>query len=486
MGRPRHSLLDFLDEEDQFLHRPYVASFFPGLEGLHRIYQEGEFITRNIRSLCSEGVFDIWQLILRPQMLPGFIITNTVSAAGGAYWPYAYRPDRVCRQFGLDQPPRCISMEFIDVSSSMKVVFFKPSSSLPSYDAGRFVPLDRAGRVVDLWIAYYARLKKSVKRYEGQDSMQHFTNVQIMCKDPYYTTSSFKAVKAKDSPRADKKHKVAPPPKGKKGNSSGCEVVPPLPKKPARRCKSAVESAAPLLTKELPSTRSTKASTTDEDTQDDEIVQDSSLSSRVKNTSVNSGQDPIVSGEKVEKEVASEHASTPSNDAFHVHSDPTTKAHSSTSPVVNASEVPPAIEALPADVTSSQALTVIPISSVCAISTEVHPMLSSLLSEEDVILLSDFSTTHDGFLLPESSFPVAFMKLAYTFFDGFLRFVRAHPFLDLLSVQKAKLVEDLKTLHCFGFAGSWLDDLFAQFDRTVPAMAFEDLQQARKVVRLQE
>ncbi|KAJ1403361.1 hypothetical protein SESBI_27365 [Sesbania bispinosa] len=364
-------------------------------------------------------------------------------------------------------------MEFVDVSESMKAVLFKPSSSLSSYDAGRFIPLDRAGRILDLWIAYYARRKNSVKRYEGQDSMQHFTNVQIMCKDPYYTTSSFKAldVKAKDPPRADKKQKAALPSKGKKGSSSGCEIIPPLPKKTAHRCKGELEGNSP------------PASNTDENTQDDEVVQDSSSSSEMKSVSVNPGKDSTVSGEKVEEEVASEHASTPSNDGLHTSSG---KAHSSTSPVVGASEVPPDRETPLADATSSQALTVIPISFVRALPTEVHPLLSSLLPEEDAILLSDFLATHDGFLLPESAFPIAFMKLAYTFFADFLRFVQAHSCLDLLSVHKAKLVEDLKTLRCFGFNGNWLDGLFAQFDRTIPAMAFEDLQQAKEVVRLEE
>ncbi|KAJ1412021.1 hypothetical protein SESBI_20659 [Sesbania bispinosa] len=163
--------------------------FFLGVEVLHRIYKEDEFITRNIRSSRLEGVFDIWNLVLRPQVLPGFIITDTVSIAGGAYWLFAYLPDRVCRQF-------------------------------------------RAGHVLDLWIAYYARLKSSGKP----------------------TTSS----------------------KGKKGVSSSCEVIPPLPKKATHGCKSfptgLIDDSPSYVAKKHSSTRSAKAPNTEEPVQEDEVV----------------------------------------------------------------------------------------------------------------------------------------------------------------------------------------------------------------------
>ncbi|KAJ1393177.1 hypothetical protein SESBI_35226 [Sesbania bispinosa] len=384
MGRLCHSLLDLLDEEDQFVHRPYVASFFPGTEGLHRIYKEDELITHNIRSSRSEGVFDI--------------------------------------------------------------------CSLSSYDASKFIPTDRTGCVLDLWIAYYARLKNSVKRYESQDSMQNFTNVQIMCKDPYYSTTTFKVLdaQAKEPPRVSgKKRKVAPLPKGKKGASASCEVVPPLPKKATRSCKSVLAGSPSPVTKKNSSTRSAKASNTDETTQDDEVIQESFLPSETKRLDV--------------------------------------KAQSATSPAADVSEVPPPADTHPTEVASSQALIVVPLSSSApTLSTELHPSLSTLLSEEDALLLSEFSVKHDGFLLSEYAFPTAFMKLAYSFFADFLRFMRAHSYMDLLSIQKDKVLGDLKSLRCLGFNGAWLDELFAHFDRSIPTVTFENLQRAQDVVHLQE
>ncbi|KAJ1386450.1 hypothetical protein SESBI_40813 [Sesbania bispinosa] len=305
-------------------------------------------------------------------VLPEFIIIDTVSVAGGAYCSFAYRPDRV--------------------------ILFKPSSSLPSYDASRFIPPERAGRVLDL-------------------SCARILNTQL------------------------------------------------------------------LLSKRL----MLKASNTDETTQDDEVVQDSLLSSEVKSAFPSSCKDQTVSDEKVEEQAISEHASTHSNNGVNAHLESEARAQSATSPVANVSEVPALGEVLPTEATSSQALIVVPLSSSARmLSAGVHPLLSTLLPEGDALLLSEFSATHDGFLLSESAFPVAFIKLASSFFAYFLRFMRAHSYMDLLSVKKDKVVEDLKTLRCFGFNGAWLDELFAQFDHSIPAMAFEDLQQAMDAVRLQE
>ncbi|KAJ1394090.1 CHD3-type chromatin-remodeling factor PICKLE [Sesbania bispinosa] len=139
-GRPRHSLLDIIDEEDQFVHRPYTKNFFPGVEGLHRLYQQSEFASRNVRSTRVEGVFDVWQLILRPQIFPGFIITDTVSVAGGAFFPFSYRPDRLCRQFGLDQPPCHVDLEFCEVSVAMKAVLFGTNEGSLPFDSSKFIP----------------------------------------------------------------------------------------------------------------------------------------------------------------------------------------------------------------------------------------------------------------------------------------------------------------------------------------------------------
>ncbi|KAJ1399324.1 hypothetical protein SESBI_30425 [Sesbania bispinosa] len=115
-----------------------------------------------------------------PLFFPGFLVTDTVSAAGGAFWPYAYRPDRVCRQFGLDQPPRSIDIAFTDVNEAMKAVLFKANDALPAFDASKFVPSTQVGRVLDIWVAYHARLRTSVKRYEKVASQRAFPNVPIM------------------------------------------------------------------------------------------------------------------------------------------------------------------------------------------------------------------------------------------------------------------------------------------------------------------
>ncbi|KAJ1431732.1 hypothetical protein SESBI_06971 [Sesbania bispinosa] len=117
---------------------------------------------------------------------------------------------------------------------------------------------------------------------------------------------------------------------------------------------------------------------------------------------------------------------------------------------------------------------------------KVVPLLSSILFEEDAYLLSEFAVNHDGFLLLESAFPVAFLKPAYTFFVDFLRFTRAHPFMELLSSHKDKVMEDLKALGCFDFKGAWLDELSHHFSRSISTATFEDLQLVVDAMHLQE
>ncbi|KAJ1377125.1 hypothetical protein SESBI_49218 [Sesbania bispinosa] len=127
MGHPRQLLSEILDEEAQFVHRPYTINLFPGVEPLSHIY-------------CP--------------VPPWILITDNVSAAGGAFWPFAYRPDRVCCRFGLDQAPCNVDLEFRDVSESKKAVLFKSTDALPKFDAAKFIPSDRVGRVLDIWIMY--------------------------------------------------------------------------------------------------------------------------------------------------------------------------------------------------------------------------------------------------------------------------------------------------------------------------------------------
>ncbi|KAJ1387877.1 hypothetical protein SESBI_39575 [Sesbania bispinosa] len=64
MGHPRQLLSELLDEEDQFVHRPYTLNFFPSMETIHPLYQQSVFSSRNNKASRSEGVFDLWQLIL--------------------------------------------------------------------------------------------------------------------------------------------------------------------------------------------------------------------------------------------------------------------------------------------------------------------------------------------------------------------------------------------------------------------------------------
>ncbi|KAJ1426536.1 Aminotransferase-like, plant mobile domain [Sesbania bispinosa] len=92
---------------------------------------------------------------------------------------------------------------FGDYDAAMKVVFLKPTSELPVFDPSKFIPHDRVGRVLDVWVSYYARLKTSVKRYEGQVSMQVFPNIRVMHKDPYFVTTNTKSFEGAGSKRGN-------------------------------------------------------------------------------------------------------------------------------------------------------------------------------------------------------------------------------------------------------------------------------------------
>ncbi|KAJ1404095.1 Aminotransferase-like, plant mobile domain [Sesbania bispinosa] len=92
------------------------------------------------------------------ESLTGFMVTYTVSAAGGAFWPFAYRSDRVCLQFGLDQMPCCMDLPFLAVSESMKGVLFGNNGTLLEFDSSKFVPPNQSRRVMDTWLSYYSWL----------------------------------------------------------------------------------------------------------------------------------------------------------------------------------------------------------------------------------------------------------------------------------------------------------------------------------------
>ncbi|KAJ1396088.1 CHD3-type chromatin-remodeling factor PICKLE [Sesbania bispinosa] len=155
LGRPRHPLVDLIDDENYFVFCPYTSSFSPGVEGMDRIYLEPSFSTRNSKGSRLKGVYDFWLLCVRPRVLPGFIVSDTVGLIGGVLFPFLYRPDRVCRQFGLDQPHVPLDLEPLSLQDAMRV----------------------------------GRLKASVAFFEGIKSTSPSHEILIVYKDPYYTTS---------------------------------------------------------------------------------------------------------------------------------------------------------------------------------------------------------------------------------------------------------------------------------------------------------
>ena len=130
---------------------------YPGVEALHPIYQEALQSTRNNKTKCTEGVYDFWDLCATPGALPGFVITDPFSPTRGLLWPAGYRPDRVCRQLGWDQPPCEVTWPFVSIGKAMTAVLFK--DDLPPYDPALFVPHTRRGGVTEDYLAYHSALK---------------------------------------------------------------------------------------------------------------------------------------------------------------------------------------------------------------------------------------------------------------------------------------------------------------------------------------
>ncbi|KAJ1396550.1 Aminotransferase-like, plant mobile domain [Sesbania bispinosa] len=523
MGRPRSLLVDLIDEEDQFLHRPYTQNFFPGVETLHRLYLKGDFATRNVRSSRTEGVYDMWQLILSPQVLPGFIITDTVSIAGGAFWPYIYRPDRVCRQFGIDQPPCSLDLGFCSFSEAMKAVLFRSSDSVTPFDASKFIPPDKSGRVLDLWVAYYARLRNSVKRYEQQDSMQVFPDVKIMCKDPYFvTTASRKTLTTvaatsqpkgkKRKPTASKKPSAAssvsekvnasPDPSAKKQKSSQSDPIqsnaPKSPRRPAKSRKKVIDPTLPRRSSNrlrekfllrrvppLPSSPSHPVEVYPGDTPSgdkpgssinthDCIVQDST-SSLV----------PRAESPRASAEFDHEGPSSPPADD---HTAEGVKESLSKEVVCTKGVNSPSASSVRAHAPQLA----IPLSSVPPSST-AHSLrsggmvpLSSLLSEEDARVFSEFIERHPGFMVPDSGLPSAFLKPACALFSEFLRMLQSHSVVELMGNLRERLLGDINALSLFGFKGDWLNTLSCQLAQPVPSVAFEDLGKVTEGIHLLE
>ncbi|KAJ1399528.1 hypothetical protein SESBI_30291 [Sesbania bispinosa] len=491
MGRPCQLLSEILDEEAQFVHRPYTINLFPGVEPLSHIYCPGAFSSRNLRSVRSEGVFDLWQLFLHPQFLPGFLITDNVSAAGGAFWPFAYRPDRVCRQFGLDQAPCNVDLEFRDVSESMKAVLFKSTDALPKFDAAKFIPSDRVGSVLDIWVSYFHRLKSPVKRYEGHDSLQVFPDVPIMYKDPYFVTTFTRKIEKTVSEGNLSKKRKEPFSKKSQGKKAGGlprkRKVPVAGTRASERLKvkpsHKVEEDSPL--------QSSKAQATTQGSSAGPNAEEETAESP------NSDHDADVDGyvpDSVSKEcvnsptcveVAHSESLVEATDALKEHGNPSTVIPSleviDSAPPVDVTPLEVIDSVPPIDATSLEAALPSPvITPHVGASGEkepivVVPLLASLLSSDAAMVLSEFSACHAGFLLPEDILPHAFLRPAYTFFAEFLQFVRSHSVMELLSSYRDKVMEDLKAISLFGFKGEWFKALSRRFDHNVPPAALEDL-----------
>ena len=124
-GHTRLALADCIDREEAFCFRPYVDCHYLGMEGLHPIYQEALQGTRNNKAKCAEGIYDFWGWCSTSSALPGFVITDPFSPTGGLLWPFVYRPDRVCRQLGWDQPPCNVAWPFISFREAIRSMLYK-------------------------------------------------------------------------------------------------------------------------------------------------------------------------------------------------------------------------------------------------------------------------------------------------------------------------------------------------------------------------
>ncbi|KAJ1400916.1 hypothetical protein SESBI_29215 [Sesbania bispinosa] len=430
------------------------------------------------------------------QFLRGFLITDNVSAAGGAFWPFAYRPDRVCRQFGLDQAPCNVDLEFRDVSESMKAVLFKSTDALPKFDATKFIPSDRVGRVLDIWVSYFHRLKSFVKRYEGHDSLQVFPDVQIMYKDPYFVTTFTRKIEKTGWGAPKRKVKTSP---------SLPSSTPSSPKKSSHNCSPKVRKVSVAGTRASERLKAKPSHKVEEDSplqssKAQATTQGSSAGPNAEEEtaeSPNSDHDADVDG-YVPDSVSKECVNSPTCVEV-AHSESLVEAIDALKEHGNPSTVIPSLEVIdsapPVDVTPLEVIDSVPLIDATSLEAAlpspvitppvgasgekepivVVPLLASLLSSDAAMALSEFSARHAGFLLPEDILPHAFLRPAYTFFAEFLHFMRSHSVMELLSSYRDKVMEDLKALSLLGFKGEWFEALSRRFDHNVPPADLEDL-----------
>ncbi|KAJ1410976.1 Aminotransferase-like, plant mobile domain [Sesbania bispinosa] len=482
MGRPRQMLSELLDEEDQFIHRPYTKNLFPGVEQLHDLYKQDAFSSA-IRVL----------LVLKACLIYGNS-SCVLRYVVWRIWPYAYRPDCACRQFGLDQAPCDINLAFKDCGEAMKAVLFPSPNALPPFDPDKFIPCSRVGRVLDVWVAYHARLRSSVKRYEGQDSLQVFPNIPIMYKDPYYVTTSCQNREKSVSEGVQSKKRKASLATRSKGKFNKPKVVDPPIKKACRKQKSptpdtssmptppkkGTQTRSPKSSPPSPSARAmTQGSSAERDTQGRRLIPLGRINSTpspdgVSSLKVSSPEKAVLVNSPILEKAAVVIPSISEKAAVVTSSIPE-KAIIRTS---SASEKAAAVTS-PTIVPFTEAALGVPVPTppypAQSLSVEIVPILASLLPENEAHMLSEFSRSHSGFLLSEDVYPRAFLKPAYALFVDFLHFIRSHSVVELLSTHKSKVVEDMKTLSLFGFQGQWFDGLKHSFDRPVPPAALEDL-----------
>ncbi|KAJ1385749.1 hypothetical protein SESBI_41411 [Sesbania bispinosa] len=400
----------------------------------------------------------------------------------------------------------------------MEAILFKSVDVLSDFDDTRYVPFDRAGCVLDTWVAYFHRLKSSVKRYEGQDSLQAF-----LCKP---LTSRFLSL-ASEGTVARKRKPLRHKSKGKKGSEpleKKSKSSPPQPSSAFPPSKKNSNNRSPKTKKEhvvgtraskrLKAKPSNKVFSFSNTTSCPIVISDFD-SSRLVSLQVEEDSPPqsektqaTTQGSSVEKDAPettaespnSDHDSTPGGNADvdeEEHATLDVDRADSTAVVVDVGAILTKPDDFPAATSSLEVapvfspVTVVP-SEAASPSTivvpphkesalvGVIPTLASLLPEDDAIILSEFSARHVGFLLPEDVFPRVYLKPAYSVFAEFLRFVRSHSIIELLSTHKDKVMEDLKAFSLFGFKGEWFDELSRRLDHQISAIALEDLSEVTK------
>ncbi|OIV95695.1 hypothetical protein TanjilG_01489 [Lupinus angustifolius] len=95
----------------------------------------------------------------------------------------------------------------------------------------------------------------------------------------------------------------------------------------------------------------------------------------------------------------------------------------------------------------------------------VPAKFASWTSQDDAKLASSFLSIHPDIIFPDSSYAQCFLEPAYKTFVFLLKMFRdSSSTHDLVSENRAVLVEKLKGMKLFGFSGSWLENLLDKLD----------------------